>query len=295
MRGGKLVHVMGRLLPFTRPLRFLLVSMLVVWPVSAASVDCPVAPPKTIADYYPPRDPGRSYTVAMLELGKRLGILAIPSGEEATSSPNEALSRFEEAYRKAASMVPEWQRYYPEAPIKTLETAIASGDGKRVEQAVAGVQAVCTRCHMNELAAVQAIYGWTRFREVTARDTSGRQVPFHETMVKLSSRLAAMPEAVAHKRWEEGAAAAKKAIEQFLLLEDSCYNCHEEARRYFVTEEIRHNLVLADRLLRSRKGKAADFEATRDTIYRESCIPCHQIHMPAAYLQERIRKETEGK
>lgn len=250
--------------------------------------------PPSLARYYPPRDKKRTYTIEMLELGRLLGSLstdvrALNGGNDRTRILEE-LEGFARQYQKVAAMTPEWASYFATAEIPLLREAIQGGQPREsIEPMLAKLADSCTQCHSREMFKVQAIYHWPTFADVEGQDAAGEAVPFHETMVRLATRLGALPTAVRRADWAEARNHQREVTVQFALLEESCGACHQAPRTYFVDERVKAEILRLGAMVRRQDPDANAYVAIGNEVQYRSCIPCHQVHMPAAYLQMRLR------
>ena len=73
----------------------------------------------------------------------------------------------------------------------------------------------------------------------------------------------------------------------FALLEETCEECHETERTYFVDESV-HKLI--DRLEGVLSDPSASPEAAGSLLHaigEETCFRCHLVHVPAAFTQRK--------
>lgn len=255
--------------------------------------DAVTPPPASLAKYYPPKARTAVYTREMLELGRLMGSLSVDVRGLGTRNHVDAVKeesvRFAEQYRKVSKMVPEWSGYFQLEALDRLEAAFANEPDKDTLIGVATeLEATCTSCHAAELFKTQAIYDWPRFADLTTDNEAGEEVAFHETMVELSNRLGALPTAVERGDWELALAHQREMSNQFSQLETSCYGCHSEPREYFVDRQVKGEFLKLGGMIRRRVTDQSSYLALTESIYKRSCIPCHQVHMPAAFLQQKL-------
>ncbi len=274
-----------------------LVTAAVLFPWSGAALAAPpdavrvAVPPRSLAAYYPPEADYKVYTHEMLELGRLMGTLATDLGKD-SATVGLSLTAFIAQLDRVAEMVPEWSHRFPDPGLDDLVTDADSDAGRAaIEAALEEVSESCTACHVTDLFPVQAKHHWPAFSDVLPEDAEGQAVPFHVTMIELSNRMAALPVDVERGRWENAADDHGELTRQFDLLEKSCTHCHEEPRAYFVDESIRGIILFAGGMVRVRNADASEYQEKMQSIEARSCIPCHQIHMPAAYMQMQLHSE----
>jgi hypothetical protein len=65
-------------------------------------------------------------------------------------------------------------------------------------------------------------------------------------------------------------------------------NCHDQPRQYFIDQAV-GRLPRIGGLLRQGE-KSREYAASFRDINQMSCLPCHQVHMPAAFQQAFLRE-----
>ncbi|MDF1562730.1 MAG: hypothetical protein P1V51_06785 [Deltaproteobacteria bacterium] len=247
-------------------------------------------PPAGLAQFYPPKNKKKVYALEMIELGRALGSF---SASVSTRSPSwsKAGQDFNRKYHQVAGMIPEWKAYFPAVDLPDAGSVKTDADWAALEKVVAGAEQTCTQCHVTEMFKVQALYHWPRFSEVSVVAESGDDISFHTTMVELSNNLAVLPQLAKQGDWDKAAEAKKSLGQQFGLLEQSCEHCHSTAREYFVDKTVKGRVLKMGGLLRKENKNPSAYTKLSDEIYAESCIPCHVLHMPAAFLQMQLQTE----
>lgn len=244
--------------------------------------------PGSLAAWYPPKSGERVYTKEMLELGRLYGTMATDS-TDGSLHVAPSIDEFGAQYAKVAGMVPEWNAYFPSFPFADVSKAANTKAGaEKAKALIAEVGKTCTSCHVKEMFPVQAVYSWPRFAVVRVTDATGKSFAFHETMVSLSNEMSALPELVRRGDWPEAVQHQEALRHQFDLLERSCDSCHAVSRQYFVDKVMKAKILQLGGMARARTGTPEAYTAVMDELTNGSCIPCHQVHMPAAWLQMQL-------
>jgi len=252
-------------------------------------------PPQSLAAYYPPTAKRAEYPLAMLQLGRIMGAAFQEIYDRKFEPGEKDLAALREQYRSVAALVPEWKGYFPEAPLNALaEKVKARASEAELRAATAQVEAVCTNCHVQEMARVQALYRWKPFARVATPTRSGSSISFHQVMIEVSNLLAALPHNAGQKNFELAGQSYQSLSEQFDYLEGLCVNCHDEPREYFVDKSVKGRLMRMAGMVRAQNPNAAEYEKLVGEIYQQSCIPCHAIHMPPAFLQMQMGMGNPG-
>jgi len=69
------------------------------------------------------------------------------------------------------------------------------------------------------------------------------------------------------------------------MMEQLCANCHDQPRQYFVDSAVKARLFKIGGLLRRGDTNVANYTPLFNDVNEMSCLPCHQVHMPAAFVQ----------
>jgi hypothetical protein len=74
-------------------------------------------------------------------------------------------------------------------------------------------------------------------------------------------------------------------MERFSIMEQPCASCHDQPRQYFVDPSVKARLHEIGGLLRRGETRVGEYSPLFDDVSEMSCLPCHQVHMPAAFQQ----------
>ena len=249
--------------------------------------------PDSLDKYY--KGKGRPYTLAMIELGRLMGA----SFEEAYTKDYDASLKtfgdFKKQFRKVGGMVPEWKSYFQEEPLQKMEELLKqAASASEIKKAAKRVEGICTECHINEMFKVLSVYHWTDFEDISTTDEEGMEVGFHEVMMRLSNLLAVIPNKIKRKDFEGAHDHYKDLVKNFTYLEMSCNFCHDQPREYFVDQRVKSRWYRIGGLLRKESVDFYKYQEIVDDIYDKSCIPCHRVHMPAAFMQMYLKQERTG-
>jgi cytochrome c556 len=235
---------------------------------------------------------GHAYTLAMLELGMRTGAATTAALRSDPARAKAALKSLREQMVRVAAMVPSWKPYFRTAVLDELESAVAAkADVAARKKIVSRLENSCTSCHARFMFQVQAYYRWGSFAGAVVQ-ADGEDVTFHQLMLDLASSLGAVRGDVEAGQFPEAQAAYKRLMDRFSMMEQLCANCHDQPRQYFIDSSVKARLFKVGGLLRRGETRAAEYTPLFNDVNEMSCLPCHQVHMPAAFLQ---RNALEGK
>jgi len=235
---------------------------------------------------------GHAYTLAMLELGMRMGAATTAALRNDPERAKAALKSLREQMTKVAAMVPSWKPYFPTAVVDELEGSVAAkADVAARRKIVSKLESSCTACHARFMFQVQAQYRWGSFADAVVTAESGT-LTFHQVMLDLASDLGAVRADVEAHQFPEATAAYKRLMERFSMMEQLCANCHDQPRQYFIDSSVKARLFKLGGLLRRGETRVGEYKPLFNDVNEMSCLPCHQVHMPAAFQQ---RNALEGR
>ena len=135
---------------------------------------------------------GHAYTLAMLELGMRMGAATTAALRDDRDRAIGAVKSFREQYAVVAKMVPAWKNHFRDQPISELENAVSQKADVAARRAiVTRIENSCTACHAKYMFPVQARYRWGSFANASLPGDQGG-LRFHQIMLDLSNNLGAV-------------------------------------------------------------------------------------------------------
>jgi len=236
---------------------------------------------------------GHAYTHAMLELGMRSGAATTAVLRDDPQRAKAALKSLREQMARVSAMVPSWKPYFRSGVLDELESAVAGkADLAARRKLVNRLEGSCTSCHARFMFQVQAHYRWGNFAAAVV-PTEGGNLTFHQLMLDLASNLGAVRGDVEAGQFAEAQAAYKRLMERFSMMEQLCANCHDQPRQYFIDSSVKARLFKVGGLLRRGETRVAEYTPLFNDVNEMSCLPCHQVHMPAAFLQRNALEEKK--
>jgi hypothetical protein len=231
---------------------------------------------------------GHAYTLAMLELGMRSGAATTAVLRDDPARAKAALKSLREQMNKVGAMVPSWKVYFRTAVIDELEAAVgAKADLATRKKLVGKLENSCTACHARFMFEVQAQYRWGSFNDAVVA-AEGGSLTFHQVMLDLASDLGAVRADVEAGQFPEAKSAYQRLMERFSMMEQLCANCHDQPRQYFIDSSVKARLFKVGGLLRRGDTRVSEYTPLFNDVNEMSCLPCHQVHMPAAFQQRNV-------
>jgi cytochrome c556 len=263
-------------------------------PPSGASEAIPATPPG-LAAHYPPSAKEPVHLFAMHGLQESFAGIVVDLFEDDTAGAQSAFSQFQERYRQAAALVPEWRDAYPEAPVQELGAALAGDDRARTMRAYDAVGTVCHRCHVATMVPVQQLYRWGSFATQTVTDpVAGDTGPY----ASFKHRLAGAFYGIAWDLRQGQVHQARRQLQafsaRFATLGDTCFDCHSTPRRSFTDRDVQVLLEDLGRALEAPKPDETAVAGLSARIGQASCSGCHLVHLPAAMAQSQGLGIAEG-
>jgi hypothetical protein len=169
--------------------------------------------------------------------------------------------------------------------VDELEQAVnAKADLSARRKLLSRLESGCTSCHARTMFQVQALYKWGSFADASITTDAGT-LSFHQVMLDLATDLGAVRADVQGGQFVDAQAAYKRLMERFGQMEQLCANCHDQPRQYFIDSAVKARLFKIGGLLRRGETRLSEYTPLFNDVNETSCLPCHQVHMPAAFLQ----------
>jgi cytochrome c556 len=272
---------------FTRNLAGVVFTMGLSWATGAVAAS-PVDPGIPVAEldpHFKGGKEGHAYTLAMLELGMRTGAATTAVLRNDPERARAALKSLREQMNKVGAMVPSWKPWFRTTVIDELEGAVASKADVATRRKLASkLENSCTSCHAKYMFQVQAQYRWGSFADAVIAADNGT-LTFHQVMLDLASDLGAVRSDVEAGQLAEARSAYQRLMERFSMMEQLCANCHDQPRQYFIDSAVKARLFKVGGLLRRGETRVSEYTPLFNDVNESSCLPCHQVHMPAAFQQ----------
>jgi hypothetical protein len=253
---------------------------------AAAPPADPAIPVAELDPYFKGGREGHAYTLAMLELGMRSGAATTASLRNDPERARAALKSLREQMNKVGAMVPSWKSYFRTNVIDELEAAVTGNADLATRRKIVGrLEGSCTSCHARYMFPVQARYRWGSFADAVVAGDGGA-LTFHQVMLDLASQLGAVRGDVEAGLLPEARTAYQRLMERFSMMEQLCANCHDQPRQYFIDSSVKARLFKIGGLLRRGETRVGEYTPLFNDVNESSCLPCHQVHMPAAFQQQ---------
>jgi hypothetical protein len=258
------------------------VGLLFVAARVSAQTDLPVA---ELDPHFQGGREGHAYTLAMLELGMRMGAATTAALRDDRERALAAVKSFREQYVAVGKMVPSWRDQFRDTAITELEAALnAKADVAARRKIVTRIEKSCTSCHARYMFPVQARYRWGNFANASVSGEQGG-LRFHQLMLDLANSLGAVRGDVEAGQLANAQIAYKQLLDRFNTMEQLCQNCHDQPRQYFIDQAVKGRILKMGGLLRRGETRVSEYAHLFKDINEMSCLPCHQVHMPAAFQQ----------
>ncbi len=259
---------------------------------AAASSATSLQVPRSLDELYPPVSPQPVYLIKMHELNRYLNGIIVDLFENDLENARMNFERFESAYAKTQSLVPEWKRDFPVKPLKELGAALASGDPGQTMKAVEAIGRVCSDCHQGTMADVQHKYHWQDIRSVIVTDPlTKKDMAFAEFKQLLNAAFTGVAVDAEQGQTENARRQFQGFRARFQALSEICETCHDTEREYYVDAKVRSLIDGLGTTLESPEINMQKIGELSEKIGTESCFKCHLVHVPAALAKARWEKE----
>jgi hypothetical protein len=224
----------------------------------------------------------------MTELSTSLSGITVNILEHDTANARRSYERFAAQYREVSGLVPEWKSRFPMAPVGQLGSTLRSGNQEAITASMGKLGQVCGSCHAQNMVPVQQKFHWRDFETINVKDPlSGNALGFREFKHMMAGNFSGIAVDLQEGQREN----ALKQYEGFKLrfdtFRETCGECHDTERRYYVDAEVQSMIDSLGALLQTPAPKEGSVETLARGIGQESCFKCHLVHLPAAMARVR--------
>jgi cytochrome c553 len=249
-----------------------------------------VLPPPSLAGWYPPQKDKPEFFLHMLGLGRAMQA----ASEYAVLQDQPRLVKWAErltpAYRRVATMVPEWEGEIELQWADRLLAAARAADYATVDKALDRIGTSCRSCHNEYRPAVRVLYHVPDYQQALVEDSDSlEEVPYPKVMGALARDMNRIAIATEDGRREVVSTAAESLVRGARDLGASCAGCHGKdavGDRLFAEAPAAFDVLLGA----VDTGDGPQVSAALNRIGGGYCTACHAIHKPAAVIRAELAK-----
>jgi hypothetical protein len=251
-----------------------------------------VAPlPASLDNFFPPKAEQPIYLFRMLGMNKPFTGIMVDLFENDIENVSANFENFKTQYIEVSKLVPEWEGYFPLEPVDELGRALKTGDQGRVMAAVQQVGNVCSDCHSANMPKAQQKYYWGDFQGIRVADPLTKQEVNNQQFMRfIDASFTGIEVDVEQGQIDNAQRQFQGFRARFQAMEETCMNCHDTERHYYVDESVK---AMIDKLGQTLSASPVDPEQVgklHQGIGMESCFKCHLVHIPAAVAQLKMKK-----
>lgn len=240
--------------------------------------------PASLDALYPPKASSPVLLLAMHGLNTSLAGIAVDVSEDDRQGALANFESFRDRYEETARLVPEWASRYLSQPVEELGRVLASGTPEAVMAAMGNVGAVCHQCHLTTMVPVQQKYHWPDFGEIRIQDPIIKaELDYPSFMQMLNANLSGVGTDLEQGQMENARMQLAALQSRMATLKESCNDCHDSERAYYVDEQVEKLLAGMKEALDASDFDPALVAQMSRRLGEESCSRCHLVHLPAAY------------
>lgn len=244
--------------------------------------------PASLDNFFPPKAEQPIFLFSMLGMATPLSGIMADLSENDFVNVQANYENFKARYIEVSRMVPEWEKNFPLAPVNELGLALKSGDQGKVMAAFGAVGKVCADCHLANQSNAYYKYHFGDFHGIKIKDPlSQQEVNFQQFMLFLDASFTGIALNVEQGQIENAKQQLQGFRARFDAFEESCQNCHDTERYYYVDQSVK---AMIDKLGQALEASPVDVKQVgkiSQGIGMESCFKCHLVHVPAASAQAR--------
>lgn len=247
--------------------------------------------PVSLDNFFPPKAEQPVYLFMMLDMNKPFAGIISDLFENDIENSRANFEKFKSRYLEISKLVPEWEGYYPAEPLDKLQSALKTGEQGKVMEAFQQVGNICSDCHNKFMPAVQQKYFWGNFRSIKVKDPlTNSEVSNKQLMQFMDVNFTGIVTDVEQGQFENAQRQFQGFRARFQAMEETCINCHDTERHYYVDDNVKKMIDKLGQVLNSTPVDAGAVNKLHMGIGMESCFKCHLVHIPAAFTQENLSK-----
>lgn len=243
--------------------------------------------PASLDNLFPPKAKGPVFLGRMFGMSTPFTGILVDLMEGDIKNVQADYQAFKAQYDAVSKLVPEWTKLYPSEPVEELGAALKTGDQGKIMAAFGKVGKVCADCHHKYMIKVQQKYHWKNFKAVKVKHPFTQQeTKYTDFMHILSASLTGIQINLQQGQKENAIKQYQGFKASFAVLRDSCEQCHEDERKYFVDQDVQALVDKLGQALNAAQIDPKEIAGLAGRIGQESCFKCHLVHLPAAMAQD---------
>lgn len=245
--------------------------------------------PASLDNFFPPKADQPFYLFRMLGMNKSFTGVVVDLLENDVENARTNFEEFKTQYLEVSKLVPEWESYFPAEPLDELGRALETGNQEKVLAAIDQVGKVCTNCHIPNVPKVQYKYFWGDFQSIRITDPlTNREVNNQQLMQLIDASFTGIEVDVEQGQIENAQRHLQDFRARFQAMEETCMNCHDTERHYYVDESVKAMIDKLGQALSTSPDDLSMISKLSQGIGMESCFKCHLVHLPAAAAQRQV-------
>ncbi len=248
---------------------------------------------------YPPQTEAPVLLIEMLELAEFYTSVGYDAVQNDWENAQRGFENFKEQIIKLSGLIPKWKDFFKMDLVEELGRAVAQKDVPAIREVHKKVgKGICGKCHKEYRTQVWYRYHWKDFGKIMVVDpVSQKKFPYFVFMTFVATSF----EGIKIDILQNQPANAQKAFKAFTARlgaqKKVCKECHDPKQgesRYSVSSEV---MGMIDDLEAEISKPTPAHEKVKGLfkgIGMEMCYKCHQVHVPAATVQEFWRTQIAG-
>jgi hypothetical protein len=248
-------------------------------------------PPKSLDKLYPPQAEEPILLAEMVKLALFFTSISQDALQGDWENAQVGFDNFKEQIIKLSGMIPEWKEHFRMDLVEELGRAVAQKkvpaimevSNKKVRSTI------CGECHDEHRVVVWYRYHWKDFGKITMDDpVLQKTLSFYDFMFELEGSLLGISTDMQQGQPGNAQKTFKDFTARVETLKKACNECHdpnEGEKKYYISPDVMG--VITDFGVEISKPSPATekVDALFMGIGMEMCYECHQVHLPAGYIQ----------
>jgi len=248
-------------------------------------------PPKSLDKLYPPQ---AEEPILLAEMVK-LAIFLISINQDALQGDWEnaqvGFDNFKEQIIKLSGMIPEWKEHFRMDLVEELGRAVTQKKVSAImEVSNKKVRSnICGECHDEHRVVIWYRYHWKDFGKITMDDpVSQKTLSFHDFMFELEGSFLGISADMQQGQLGNAQKTFKDFTARVETLKNACNECHdpnEGEMKYYISADVMGIITYFGVEISKPSPATEKVDALFMGIGMEMCYECHQVHLPAGYIQ----------
>lgn len=225
---------------------------------------------------------------AMMGVVMPLVAVGINVSEDNWEGAQGAFQGFQGEAAKMPGVIADWSGHITPELVGALGAAVEARDKAATQHSLLEIKEACHGCHETAMVEAQQRHSWPEFSGVMTHDS------VLDEDVNLAGIMWGMELSLVGTLMEAGQGNMGRARGKFKdfqaryeSMTQTCSVCHTTERKYYIDRDSQARVADIAKVLASPNPTPDALMGAVMGMSEVTCDPCHRVHLPAAYTQQR--------